>query len=97
MFCILNFWLLISEHSGETLLSKAENVGQMLERVMTVAELLAKRSTEHSTDDQLEHIKKTSIIDTGSFHITRSDPGRTRTYNQLIKSQLLCQLSYRAS
>src|SRR3990172_10474552 len=25
------------------------------------------------------------------------DPGRTRTCNQLIKSQLLCQLSYRAS
>ena len=25
-----------------------------------------------------------------------SDPGRTRTFNQLIKSQLLCQLSYRA-
>ena len=24
------------------------------------------------------------------------DPGRTRTYNQLIKSQLLCQLSYKA-
>ena len=25
------------------------------------------------------------------------DPGRTRTYNQLIKSQLLCQLSYGAN
>jgi hypothetical protein len=26
-----------------------------------------------------------------------SDPDRTRTYNQLIKSQLLCQLSYGAN
>lgn len=25
------------------------------------------------------------------------DPGRTRTFNQLIKSQLLCQLSYRTT
>ncbi len=30
--------------------SKAENVGQMLERVMTVAELLAKRSAEKSAE-----------------------------------------------
>ena len=26
-----------------------------------------------------------------------NDPGRTRTFNKLIKSQLLCQLSYRAA
>ena len=28
--------------------------------------------------------------------VLECDPGRTRTYNQLIKSQLLCQLSYGA-
>lgn len=39
--------------------SKAENIGQMLERVMTVAELLAKRSTENSTNEQPEHDEKT--------------------------------------
>lgn len=39
--------------------SKAENIDQMLERVMTVAELLAKRSTENSTNDQPEHDEKT--------------------------------------
>jgi hypothetical protein len=30
------------------------------------------------------------------FPIFGHDPERTRTSNQLIKSQLLCQLSYRA-
>jgi len=39
--------------------SKAENVGQMLERVMTVAELLAKRSAEKSTDNRPENDEKT--------------------------------------
>ena len=39
--------------------SEAENVEQMLERVMTVAELLANRSTEHSTSDQLGCDEKT--------------------------------------
>jgi hypothetical protein len=34
------------------------------------------------------------MFDYGSNSV--SDPGRTRTFNQLIKSQLLCQLSYRA-
>ncbi len=29
-------------------------------------------------------------------HSLMNDPDRTRTYNQLIKSQLLCQLSYGA-
>ena len=40
--------------------------------------------------------KRTST-QAGSLHITQSDPGRTRTFNKLIKSQLLCQLSYRAN
>jgi hypothetical protein len=40
--------------------------------------------------------KRTSVSDTGSLHLKFSDPERTRTSNQLIKSQLLCQLSYRA-
>ena len=31
-----------------------------------------------------------------STQVSSVDPGRTRTYNQLIKSQLLCQLSYEA-
>ncbi len=39
--------------------SKVENIDQMLERVMTVAELLAKRSTENSTNDQQEQDEKT--------------------------------------
>ncbi len=39
--------------------------------------------------------KRTSL-GAGSLQIKRSDPGRTRTFNQLIKSQLLCHLSYRA-
>ena len=38
---------------------KGENVGQMLERVMTVAELLAKRSAEKSADNQQEQDEKT--------------------------------------
>ncbi len=39
--------------------SNAENVGQMLERVMTVAELLAKRSAEKSADNQPTNDEKT--------------------------------------
>ena len=39
--------------------SKAENIGQMLERVMTVAELLAKHSAETSADNQPENGEKT--------------------------------------
>ena len=39
--------------------SKAENIDQMLERVMTVAELLAKRSIENSTNDQPKHDENT--------------------------------------
>jgi hypothetical protein len=31
-----------------------------------------------------------------SDYVPLGDPGRTRTYNQLIKSQLLCRLSYKA-
>ena len=38
---------------------KSENVGQMLERVMTVAELLAKHSAEKSADNQQEQDEKT--------------------------------------
>lgn len=37
----------------------AENVGQMLERVMTVAELLAKRSAEKPANDRPEYDEKT--------------------------------------
>lgn len=33
-------------------------------------------------------------MDSGSRISGRGTPGRTRTYNQLIKSQLLFQLSY---
>jgi DNA invertase Pin-like site-specific DNA recombinase len=40
--------------------------------------------------------KRTST-QAGSLQIKRSDPGRIRTFNQLIKSQLRCQLRYRAS
>jgi hypothetical protein len=39
--------------------SEAENVGQMLERVMTVAELLAKRSADKSADKHPENDEKT--------------------------------------
>ena len=39
--------------------SEAENVEQMLERVMTVAELLAKHSTDDSINDQPEYDEKT--------------------------------------
>ncbi len=41
--------------------------------------------------------KETSDVDAGSPQIIRGDPERTRTSNQLIKSQLLCQLSYGAA
>src|SRR5258708_9858743 len=41
---------------------------------------------------------KTSKKDSaGSSCVRLGDPDRTRTYNQLIKSQLLCQLSYGAN
>lgn len=36
------------------------------------------------------------MVGTCSDYVLSGDPGRTRTYNQTIKSRLLCQLSYRA-
>ena len=50
---------------------------------------------EEATENPVR-IETGDVAATCSSEIPECDPGRTRTYNQLIKSQLLCQLSYGA-
>ena len=55
-----------------------------------------RRTGENSESKKNEKPQNRSgIIKSASLHSAASAPTRTRTLNLLIKSQLLCQLSYR--